>query len=112
MTQEHLNILVTVVIAMFGSTGLWTLLLRIVDSKSAQAQMVKGLGHDRILYLGQKYVDRGYITHDEYENLIDYLYKPYKKLNGNGSAERMIYEVNKLPIRANHEKIKGELIND
>ena len=61
--------------------------------------MLIGLAHDRILYLGMQYIERGYITQDEYENLYEYLYKPYEKLGGNGSAKRVMTEVNKLPIR-------------
>lgn len=44
------------------------------------------------------YIDRGWITQDEYENLHDYLYKPYEKMGGNGSAKKVMSEVNKLPI--------------
>jgi hypothetical protein len=51
------------------------------------------------MYLGMRYIDRGWITQDEYENLNTYLYEPYKKLGGNGSALRVMQEVNKLPIR-------------
>lgn len=40
--------------------------------------MLVGLAHDRIMYLGMQYVDRGYVTQDEYENLRAYLYDPYK----------------------------------
>ena len=61
--------------------------------------MLIGLGHDRIMYLGMRYIERGWITQDEYENLNTYLYEPYKKLGGNGSALRVMQEVNKLPIR-------------
>lgn len=61
--------------------------------------MLLGLGHDRIMFLGLKYLDRGWITQDEYENLNDYLYAPYKKLGGNGSAQKIMAEVEKLPIR-------------
>ena len=60
---------------------------------------LRGLGHDRILYLAQSYIERGYISKDEYENLHDYLYNPYKDLGGNGVAEKLMDEVNKLPIR-------------
>ena len=60
--------------------------------------MLIGLAHDRIVYLGMGYVERGYITQDEYENLYEYLYKPYERLGGNGSAKRIMIEVNKLPI--------------
>ena len=39
-----------------------------------------------------------YITQDEYENLYEYLYSPYIKMGGNGSAKRVMQEVEKLPI--------------
>ena len=61
--------------------------------------MLIGLGHDRIVYLGMKYIERGYITNDEYENLYEYLFKPYEKMGGNGSAKRIMDEVGRLPIR-------------
>jgi hypothetical protein len=61
--------------------------------------MLIGLGHDRLLYLGMIYIERGYITSDEYENFHDYLYKPYEKIGGNGTAKRIMNEVNMLPIR-------------
>lgn len=57
-----------------------------------------GLAHDRIIYLGMAYIERGYITQDEYENLYEYLYKPYEKLGGNGSAKRIMTEVDQLAI--------------
>lgn len=44
-------------------------------------------------------IGRGYVTKDEYENLYKYLYKPYKALGGNGTAEKMIHEVNNLPMK-------------
>lgn len=63
-----------------------------------KTQMLIGLAHDRIVYLGMCYIERGWITQDEYENLNDYLYKPYEKMGGNGSAQKIMLEVNKLPI--------------
>lgn len=99
MTQ----IIIAIITASLGSTGLWGLLSHIIqsrsDKKSAQAQMLLGLGHDRICKLAQDYIDRGDITRDEYENLVDYLFVPYKLLGGNGTAEKMINEINKLKIK-------------
>jgi hypothetical protein len=69
------------------------------DRKDVKTEMLIGLAHDRILYLGMCYIERGYITHDEYENLKVYLYEPYEKIGGNGSAKRIMTEVDKLPIR-------------
>ena len=69
------------------------------EDKDVKTEMLIGLGHDRIIFLGMSYIERGYITSDEYENLYEYLYKPYRKMGGNGSAERIMNEVQKLPIR-------------
>lgn len=68
------------------------------EEMKAQSEMLVGLGHDRIVYLGQKYLERGSLTLNEYENLSKYLYKPYKKLGGNGTAEKIMEQVDKLQI--------------
>ena len=47
----------------------------------------------------ERYIERGYITQEEYDSLYNYLYIPYKELGGNGTAERMVNEVKKLPIK-------------
>ena len=75
--------------------------------------MLVGLAHDRIISLGMKYIDRGFITQDEYENLYEYLYKPYEKMGGNGSAKRIVQEVTKLPIHgSDFTKKNGGNYND
>lgn len=68
------------------------------EASKLQSDMLIGLGHDRIVYLGSSYIERGYITQDEYENLHDYLYKPYIALGGNGTAKKIMAEVEKLPL--------------
>lgn len=103
MTMVSASTLIgSIVVAIFASTGFWAFLTYLIQRKdtkdSAEAQMLKGLGHDRICCLGGLYVARGYITKDEYENLYDYLFLPYKKLGGNGTAEKIMKEVEKLPI--------------
>lgn len=93
------QIAVPLVVAVLTSSGLWAVVAKRVDKGDAQRKMLVGLAHDRIIHLGMVYVDRGYITQDEYENLNDYLYTPYEKMGGNGSAKRVMDEVRKLPIR-------------
>ena len=61
--------------------------------------MLLGLGHDRIITLGREYIKQDWISKDDYENLHDYLFVPYKQMGGNGSAERIMKEVEKLPIK-------------
>lgn len=89
----------SVIASILASTGLWSLIQKKLDKKDAKSKMLRGLGHDRIMDLGMKYIQRGYITPDEYENLVDYLYGPYEALHGNGSAARIINEVKRLPVK-------------
>lgn len=92
------QIVLTVFSSVLASSGLWAYITKRLERKDVKTEMLVGLAHDRIIYLGMYYIDRGYITQDEYENLHDYLYIPYKKMGGNGSAERIIREVDKLPL--------------
>lgn len=109
--------IVALIVAVFASTGFWTFLTsrfsnhdkkrkdfeneleELKKSVDLQSKMLKGLGHDRIVYLGNEYLSRKSITKDEYENLHDYLFDPYKNLGGNGTAEKVMREVEKLPLK-------------
>ena len=103
------NVGVPLIVALLTSTALWGVVSKVIlrrmeltakrsKADEAQRKMLVGLAHDRIVHLGMVYVDRGYITQDEYENLNDYLYAPYEKMGGNGSAKRVMEEVRKLPM--------------
>ena len=93
------QIVVPLAVAVLTSSGLWALVSKRADKNDAERKMLVGLAHDRITHLGMAYLTRGYITQDEYENLNDYLYQPYEKMGGNGSAKRIMEEVRKLPIK-------------
>lgn len=93
------QIVVPLTVAVLTSGGLWALIAKRADKNDAERKMLVGLAHDRIIHLGMTYVQRGEITQDEYENLNDYLYAPYEKMGGNGSAKRVMEEVRRLPIR-------------
>ena len=73
--------------------------LNVPEYHDAKTRLLIGLAHDRIIYLGTRYIERGYITPDEYENLNDYLYQPYAENGGNGSAKRVMEQVRSLPIK-------------
>ena len=94
-----LELAITVFCSVLASSGFWAYMTKRSERKDLKTEMLIGLGHDRIMFLGMHYIERGYITRDEYENLYEYLYKPYEKIGGNGSAKRIMTEVNKLPIR-------------
>lgn len=100
------NLLVPVIIALIASSGFWALLEKRTTKTTQQTALILGLAHDRIVWLGMGYITRGWLYHDEYENLINYLYKPYQNLGGNGSVLRVMEEVNKLPIK--HQSLLDE----
>lgn len=102
-----IQIIVTIVCSVLASSGVWTIISKRLDQNTASNKMLKGLGHSKIVETGMKYIDRGYITKDEYEDLYTYLYEPYKALGGNGSAERIMDEIKRLPIKSITE-IRGD----
>lgn len=89
--------LITVFCAVIGSAGFWAFIGRRSENKSALSQMVLGLCHDRIMDLGQRYLDQGWISVDDYGEFRKYYYDPYVKAGGNGSGEKMMREIDKLP---------------
>lgn len=96
--EPWIQVILTIFSSVLASSGLWAYLTRRSEKKDVKTEMLVGLAHDRILYLGMSYIERGFIRQDEYENLKVYLYEPYEKLGGNGSAKRIMEEVDKLPI--------------
>lgn len=116
----------TIIGAIFGGSGVTflTFMIQRHDKKTDKQQeeyqelsrkiseiadAVKGQGHDRVIYLGSKYIQRGGITKDEYENLYDYIYLPYKALGGNGMAEKIMKDVDSLPIITKNEAYERDL---
>ena len=93
------QVAVPLIVALLTSSGLWALVSKRADKNNAERKMLVGLAHDRIIHLGMVYIERGYVTQDEYENLQVYLYEPYEEMGGNGSARRVMEEVRKMPIR-------------
>lgn len=96
--EQWVQMAITVVCAVIASSGFWAYIQKRSERKDVKTRMLVGLAHDRILCLGMQYIERGWITRDEYENLYEYLYTPYQKMGGNGSAKRVMDIVNTLPI--------------
>lgn len=107
-----IEIVITVIVAVFGSTGFWSFIQSIRDKRLAnngnrvdEREMILGLGYDRLMHLCNKYIDRGYITVDELKDLNKYLYQPYRKLGGNGTAELLFNKVKDLPNEAEEQSV-------
>ena len=91
------NYIVTIILSVFGSVGFWQFISSRFDKKSNETELLIGLAHDRIYRLCEKYLDRGSITTGEYDNLMC-IYRPYHKCGGNGTATKLIEQVDQLPM--------------
>lgn len=100
MTTENWIAIATILV---GSQGLWTFAqtvwLNKFSKRTAENKLLLGLAFEAIINTAQKYIDQGEIETDEYKELNKYLFEPYRALGGNGTATRMIAEVEKLPIK-------------
>ena len=94
--EPWFQVVLTIFSSVLASSGLWAYLQKKSEQKDVKTEMLIGLAHDRIMYLGMSYIDRGCVTQDEYE--------PYERMGGNGSAKRIMQEVDKLPIHKFIEK--------
>lgn len=97
-----------IITSVFASTGFWrfieTIFAKKKEKESSENLMLRALAHDRIYTLGEEYIKRGYITHEEYNNLHEHLYNAYKAMGGNGTAEKIMKEVEKLPLKTKKEE--------
>lgn len=98
------DVLVTVFVTALASNGFWAILQKKFDKNSTEKRLLVGLAHDRIIYVGKGFIARGWITYDEYEDFMKYLYEPYTEYGGNGAAQRISDEVKKLPLKTNDNR--------
>ena len=92
------QIVITIFTSLLASSGLWAFLGTRLDRHTAEREMLLGIGHVELVFFGMQYINRGWISRDEYETLQE-LYKPYKKLGGNGSGTKIMQEIEKLSLK-------------
>jgi hypothetical protein len=95
--------LAVAVLTAITSSGFTGLIMFFINRHDSKHDLLMGLGHDRIFALAGEYIKRGYITREEYDNLNTYIYQPYRARGGNGTGEKLMNEVEKLPMREEGE---------
>lgn len=94
------EVAVTIVGSVFASSGLWSLILYKIKKNDSGMQMTRGMAHYRIIEEGQKFIERGWITHEEYDDFMKYLGNPYLESGSNGLAKKMIDDISDLPFKS------------
>ncbi|QPX71474.1 hypothetical protein SscP1EGY_56 [Streptomyces phage SscP1EGY] len=96
--ETWLQLAITSLVTLGASSGFWAYLQHKDRTKAATVRLLMGIAYEHIMTFGVAYIRRGWATRDEYEELRKYFYEPYKALGGNGAAERVMNEVDKLPF--------------
>lgn len=117
----------SIVLAIFASSGFFQLLMLMYQTRekekerkrmeetekklisvkdfNALCRCVTGIAMFRIAREAKRYIDKGYVTSEEYHTLKHNLYEPYVALGGNGLATKFMQEVEELPMK---EGIKAD----
>ena len=99
-----------IILAIFGSTGLFSLIQLIInlivtradkkkENQTAQKALLVAIAHDRIIFLCKEPLRRGNITAEEIDN-INTIGSAYLEAGGNHLAKKYLEDVSKLPIEA------------
>lgn len=92
MSHETTSVIVAVITAL-TSSGVLAFVQFLINRKDKKknndlvsSKMLLGLGHYQIMVLTDKCIRRGAITLKEKQTL-EYLYRPYREMGGNGDCE-------------------------
>ena len=96
-------VVLTGLYTVLASAGFWSFFTRKSKNKDSTHVLLLGLTRDLMYRLGNAYIQRGWIRSDEYQNYYEDVYLPYKDLGGNGSADNIMDQINKLPVHHNYE---------
>ena len=86
--------------AVLGGSGVWAWAKTKAEHNGNEAKLLLTVSRNQLITLGRAYLDRGYITMDEYEE-YEAEYKLYSVLGGNGLARRIFEQVDNLPMTPN-----------
>lgn len=85
------------VTALLGGSGIWAWAKAKADHNNNAAKLLLSVSRNQLIMLGRGYIERGYITMDEYEE-FEAEYRIYSDLGGNGLARRIFEQVDELPM--------------
>ena len=88
------------VTALLGGSGIWAWARTRSERNDSEDKLLLQVAKNQLISQGRFYLERGYITMDEYEE-YESEYKVYSALGGNGLARRVFKQVDDLPIMPN-----------
>ena len=95
---EFTNPVITTVLS---GPGIWAWAKTRTQRNNTEERLLIQVARNQLIAQGRKYLKRGYVTMDEYEEYEDH-YKLYSDLGGNGLARRIFEQVDDLPMLPNN----------
>lgn len=86
-----------VVTTLLGGSGIWAWIKTRTEHNDSEDKLLLQVARNQLVSQGRYYLNRGYITMDEYEE-YESEYAIYSRLGGNGLARRVFKQVDELPI--------------
>ena len=86
--------------ALLGGSGIWAWAKAKNERNDTEDKLLLQVAKNQLVNQGRKYLKRGYVTMDEYEE-YEAEYRIYSTLGGNGLARRVFKQVDDLPILPN-----------
>lgn len=99
MIGEWYDIAIAVFGAILGSSGLWAYITTKRAKDTHRDKLLKGLSHLIIMDRAEEYMERGSVGSEEFALLYNLVYTNYKEIGGNGAAERIMHEIERLPSK-------------
>ena len=90
-----------IITTLLGGSGMWAWVKAKSDRNNTSRSLLLEVSKNQLIALGRTYIDRGYITMDEYEE-YEAEYELYTSIGGNGLARRVFKQVDDLPIVPNN----------
>lgn len=90
-----------IITTLLGGSGMWAWAKAKSDRNNTSRSLLLEVSKNQLIALGRTYIDRGYITMDEYEE-YEAEYELYTSIGGNGLARRVFKQVDDLPIVPNN----------
>ena len=101
----NMELVITALVAILGSSGMWAYLdarkrEKVADKglENAERALIIAIARNQLVSLSLEYIKEGKISLEQADALTA-LYEPYKNLKGNGNAERLYKQAINLPVR-------------
>lgn len=100
---------ITILVSIFGSMGFWSFMSDRRSKKSIERAAIQCVLFMAIKMSCKTCLRRGWVTTEEIEDIEKYMFEPYEKMGGNGTAKLLMDKIKALPSKPpkdqNHDYI-------